>query len=206
MVLRSGTAIFELPTELDDRLAVSLNCAMATSVEALRDLPEPNQALVLGAGMVSLFAAWVLRERGWEVTVVDGAAGRREIASKIGLRSVESCEGSHRLVFEGAGSRDLLWSSYEHLRPGGEIRIVGLSHPESELGLTGQDILRRCWRVRGSHNYAPAALRAAMDLAVGFGRVAPLEMMFGPAWGLGAVNSALAEARLRRWMRSLVAP
>lgn len=205
LLVRSGTTILELPEQLDPRLAATANCALATAEQAVRAAPEADDALVLGGGLVGLFGAYLLQSRGWSVTLVDSNPRRREAAESVGIRASATPAGKVRLVLEAAGHAGLLHSAYPCLRPGGSLLLVGLVHPKSDLALTAEDIVRRCWTVRGSHNYDPAALASALSSAVAFQSHLPNDA-WGPAVPLDEVNEALDLTEQGRFLRVFVQP
>jgi threonine dehydrogenase-like Zn-dependent dehydrogenase len=204
--IRSGTAIFPLPPTLRAEWAAAANCVLATAVEALRRLPEPGRAMVLGGGLLGLFAAGLLRERGWEVRIVEGHPGRQASTEAAGFTVETTPSNPCDLLVEAAGSAELLHQAYPCLRIGGEIRLVGLTHPASALGLSAETIIRHCWTVRGNHNYRPDSLREALAAAVRLQDSLGIDAWWGPRFPLEEIEAAFAAAETRRWLRVFLAP
>lgn len=196
IVLEKGTMIQTLSEKLHPHLAATANCALGTASQLATDLPKPERAIVLGAGLLGLYCAHLLEREEWKVEVVDGSELRRSLASQAGFKAVLSPSDQAGLIVEVAGSADFLQSSYPYLRPGGELRLAGLVHPESQLGLTAEDIIRRCWTVRGSHNYHPIQLVKAGEFAMSFRSRFPTPFELGPVFSLVDINEAIRRPRL----------
>ncbi|MBT5535257.1 alcohol dehydrogenase catalytic domain-containing protein, partial [Candidatus Poribacteria bacterium] len=87
ILLRPGTRVHHVPDVVTDEEAVPLNCAGATIVGGLEAVGtrEGESAVVLGSGMLGLYAAARLRTLGYEtVAVVDRLEPRLRLAREFG--------------------------------------------------------------------------------------------------------------------------
>ena len=68
ILLRPGTAIYHIPDAMTDEEAVPINCALSTVVNGLENIGmrSGETAVVHGAGMLGIYAACYLREKGCE--------------------------------------------------------------------------------------------------------------------------------------------
>lgn len=214
ILLRPGTQVFEVPEALSDEVAATANCALATVVAATERLPRPcRTAVVQGAGLLGLYAVSLLRSVGVDrvicvdidparLTFVRAFGGEPALGSAAGL-----CEaGGADVVLEVSGAPEVFREGLALLRPGGWYLLAGMVHPHSALEVTGEQIIRKCLTVRGSHNYAPRHLARALEFLAGQGRGLPWPALISPAHPLARLDAAFAEARTGRWARVAVRP
>ncbi len=58
-------------------------------------------------------------------------------------------EGSVDVVIEACGIPSVLTDGVSYLRPGGLYLLVGMVHPNSQLPITGEQIIRKCLTLKG---------------------------------------------------------
>lgn len=208
IVLRAGTHLVEVDDEIDDAVAASANCSLATMANVTEHLPRVCRvAVVQGAGLLGLHGCALLREAGvGRVMVVDTDEERLARVAEFGGEAVLSGDvrgKSVDLVIEAAGVPSVVGEGLRMLRPGGHYHFVGMVHPDSVLGITGEAIVRGCVVMRGFHNYAPRHL----DRAVAFlkGSRLPWGGLVSPPVPLGRLEEGFALAATRRWARVAVA-
>jgi putative phosphonate catabolism associated alcohol dehydrogenase len=223
IVLRRGTAVFDVPDELPDATVAPANCALATMVNALAERPKPcRTALVQGGGLLGLYACAMLSRSGVEnVFCCDLSEQRLTLVRDFGgipLRAdpphwpaaVERLQaaggGGVDLVIEVAGSAQAVAQGLAVLRPGGRYVWAGMVHPDTQLSLTGEEVVRKCLDIRGVHNYAPADLATALRFLVDTYRVFPYEKLVSPPLPLEQLDTAFALTRRREWIRVAVKP
>ncbi|MGA2751689.1 MAG: zinc-binding dehydrogenase [Verrucomicrobiota bacterium] len=214
LVLRAGTTIFPLPDTVTDEMAAPANCALATMVASTEPLGAGGEtAVIQGAGLLGLFGCSLLRERGWRrVMVIDTNPARLELVPAFGGEPVPNsarghiAAGSADAVIEATGRAEVIAEGIELLHPGGRYQLVGLVHPESHLGLTGEIIIRKCLTIQGTHNYAPVHLGAAVEFLKCRGRSLPWERLVSPPFPLESLELALTLARSGNWPRVAIRP
>jgi len=223
ILLRRGTAILDVPDELSDALIAPANCALATIVNVLAELPNPcRTALIQGGGLLGVYACAMLHRRGIEnVFCCDISEQRLALIPEFGgipLRSdpqhwpaavkrlMEVSGSGVDLVVEVAGAAEVVPQGVHVLRPGGHYVWAGMVHPETRLGLTGEEIVRKCLHVRGVHNYAPAHLATALKFLAETHRCYPYEKVVSPPLPLERLDEAIALSRRREWLRVAVQP
>ena len=218
IVLRRGTHVVKAPAGVPDSGVAPANCALATMVNAVSQLPDwVHSVVVQGAGMLGLYGCALLRERGvGHVFCVDVNPERVDMAAQFGVTAInlnsnerdalESAAGGVDAVIEATGNAAAVRQGIRLLRPGGIYVLVGMVHPESKLDLTGEDLIRKCLTVVGVHNYAPQHLDEAVRfLGETWGRY-PYERLVSRPYSLAELPAALHVARRGNWHRVAVQP
>ena len=214
VLLRAGTHLVALPDSLTDTVCAPANCALATMVAVTESLPEPGRRVVVqGAGLLGLYACTLLKAAGWpEVVIVDRQPVRLLAVPRFGgiplLNSGATGldGGCADAVIEVSGNASVIAEGLHWLRPGGHYAIAGLVHPDSALRLTGETLIRKCLTLRGTHNYAPRHLNAAIDFLERNRDTHPWETLVSPPLPLSRLDEAFRLAASGRWHRVSVAP
>jgi putative phosphonate catabolism associated alcohol dehydrogenase len=223
IVLRRGTAVFDVPEELSDAIVAPANCALATIVNVLAELPKPcTTALVQGGGLLGVYACAMLSRSGVRnVFCCDLSAHRLALVREFGgiplradpqhwpaaLETLGALNGGGvDLVVEVAGSAEAVSQGIRVLRPGGSYLWAGMVHPETALTLTGEEVVRKCLTIRGVHNYAPADLAAALRFLAETYRDFPYEKLVSPPFPLEQLTQAFELSQRREWLRVAVRP
>lgn len=84
-------AVFRVPDAVDDAVAAGVNCALSQMMMAFEraDVRLGDRVVIQGAGGLGLYATALARESGAsQVVVVDGVAGRLELARQMGADEV----------------------------------------------------------------------------------------------------------------------
>lgn len=218
IVLRAGTAVVPVPAGLSDAVVAPANCALATVINALEELPTCRSALIQGAGLLGLYACALLAERGVErVYCADVDEGRLEWARRFGAIPLGGdAAGYGRLaaaeprgvdsVLEVCGAAAVVEPGLGALRTGGQYLFVGLVHPDSALELTAEQVIRRCWTLRGFHNYAPRHLEQAIAFLAATAESYPYGELVSPPLPLADLQDAVALAGTRQYLRIAIRP
>jgi putative phosphonate catabolism associated alcohol dehydrogenase len=214
VLLRAGTAVIPLPDDVPDGAAAPANCALATMVAATEPLDHGGRtALVQGAGLLGLYGGMLLRKRGWQrVLISDPAATRREVAARFGLEPIAPDDltrvaaASADAVIEVAGTAGVVPEGLRLLRPGGHYALVGMVHPDTRFELTGETVVRKCLTLRGTHNYAPRHLQAAVDFLAAHCHALPWDSLVSEPLPLARLGEAFRLAQTGRWARVSVVP
>eukprot|EP00397_Hematodinium_sp_SG-2012_P017166 GEMP01017541.1.p1 GENE.GEMP01017541.1~~GEMP01017541.1.p1 ORF type:complete len:256 (+),score=62.80 GEMP01017541.1:993-1760(+) len=181
IVLRPGTHITTLPDGLTADVWSPVNCALATVANSLdvQRLPRygaNNSAVVQGAGLLGIYAvAWLKHHIGMEkVFCLDVNPMRLNTAKKFGAETLLIDPNNPRgaeerletisllaphgvdVVVEMTGAKQVLTEGINLLRNGGHYAFCGMVHPDSFLTqISGEQIVRKCLTIRGTHNYTP---------------------------------------------------
>jgi (R,R)-butanediol dehydrogenase/meso-butanediol dehydrogenase/diacetyl reductase len=142
---------------------------LAVALHALRlgasSPPHASPALVLGAGAIGLCVALALRARGVDVTVIDVAAGRLELARELGLATAVSGAGAGGfgagagdfgpdgapVVYECSGAVAAAARAPLLVAPGGTVVFAGL--PQAAVPVDMADVVLREIRLVGSMSH-----------------------------------------------------
>ncbi len=212
VLLRQGTHLVDIPDTISDSVAAPANCALATAVAAIDALPDRlERVLIQGAGLLGFYAAALLRQQGVaSVWCCDPIASRRQLVSAWDVTAIDLHEVSQisdcDAVIEMAGHADSVADGVRALRPGGTYVFVGMVHPDSQLPVTGEQIIRKCLHLHGVHNYAPRHLDRAVEFLAQLGDDQRLAGLVSPPRPLSKLADAFTEARSQRWLRVAVAP
>lgn len=213
IVLRPGTHIARVPDKVPDHIAAPANCALATMVNAISQLPDtPRSVLIQGGGLLGLYGCALLQEAGVGqvyCTEIDGA--RRKLIERFGGIPVDAADAVQELssrhphgvdaVIEVAGVKTVVEEGVNLCRIGGSYIFVGLVHPDSALDITAETIIRKCLTLRGVHNYAPNHLDAALAFLERQVDQLPFETLVAPPERLEDLAVAIELAKTRRWAR-----
>lgn len=220
ILLRRGTHIVKLPPEVNDRAAVSANCALATAVRTMELLPSSMQSILIqGAGLLGAFAVALLREQGVKnIYLVDRNQKRLSISADKGVKTIvargneptswDDVLQNHPFgvdaALEVAGARSAVPEAVRLLRPGGSYVLAGLVHPDSLLDITGEQLIRKCLSLHGTHNYGPVHLDAAINFLQRSGGNIAFDRIISPSIPLSDLNKAFALAQTGDWLRVAV--
>ncbi|XP_039274227.2 L-threonine 3-dehydrogenase-like [Styela clava] len=219
VVLGCGTHVSLVPSKLSDRMVAPINCALATMVNAVecgKTNVQDKTALVLGAGLLGIYGCALLRDNGYdEVFCCDIDRNRLKFVSKFGGKAIcpedflddEFLVDSVDTVIEVCGNPDVIQDGYRRLRHGGMLVLVGLVHPNSNLSITGEQIIRKCITIRGVHNYAPRHLDRALEFLSRTAESYPYEELVSPnPFSLEEIEKAITETNKKLYHRSCVKP
>jgi threonine dehydrogenase-like Zn-dependent dehydrogenase len=159
------SALYAIPEGLSWESAALVE-PLANAVHAWKHArPEPGQRVaIIGAGPIGLVSLLVAGRHGLDVTVVDRATTRLDLAARLGAaRCTSELEGEFDIIVDAVGMAVTRATSVDLLGPGGIAVWLGLAEPQS--GFDGTDLVRGEKRVAGSFAYTPADFAAALALA-----------------------------------------
>lgn len=214
LVLRSGTHLVPVPDSLTDAMVAPANCALATMIAVIEALPTGGErAVIQGAGLLGLYGCALLKTADWKhVFVVDRQPARLLAVPRFGGIPILSTAhdaihaNSADVVIEVSGSASVVEDGLRWIRPGGHYAIAGLVHPDSALQLTGETLIRKCLTLRGTHNYQPRHLEAAIAFLSLHRETFPWETLVSPPMPLQRLEEAFALAESGRWARVAIDP
>ncbi|PCJ58321.1 MAG: hypothetical protein COA79_13775 [Planctomycetota bacterium] len=220
--LRRGTHLVKIPDTLNDFLAAPVNCSLATMVNVVETMPQDcKRVLILGAGILGIYGCALLHQKGIkEIYCLDISSRRLSMVPSFGGIPLQEGLGAYRdfssfqnemkgkldMVIEVAGVKQLVAPSLPLIRPGGLLTLAGLVHPDSELGIKGEDIIRKCLTIRGVHNYQPKHLDIAVDFLNKTRLEYPYEKLVSKPYPLDQIKSAFSAAEQGEWHRVSLKP
>jgi (R,R)-butanediol dehydrogenase / meso-butanediol dehydrogenase / diacetyl reductase len=158
-----------------DHAALAEPVAVAVHDVRRAGVREGETALVVGGGPIGVLIALVLRAEGADVLTSEPNAGRRAVASGLGLRAidpldraVEACVedwtggAGADVAFEVSGSQPGLSAATSSLRVRGRLVVVAI-HPEAQP----LDLFRFFWReltLMGARVYEREDFERAVEL------------------------------------------
>ena len=223
ILLRPGSAIARVPDAIPDVTIAPSSCATATVMAAIRSsgFSDPGRVLILGAGMLGLTAAAILStDYGADVVVADTNVDRLRTAMKFGCNQVIPWEqlsseasqtnanapGDYQLILEMSGSPQAVSITPSLADIGGSIVLVGSVLPSPAAEFSPETIVRKCLRIHGMHNYAPADLSAAVDFLARTYDQFPWTELIASSHSLTDAPSALASATIEKPIRIAIVP
>ncbi len=223
ILLRAGTHIVKVPDSLPDNVIVPANCALATVVNMVSQLPdECNSVVIQGVGLLGLYACALLHQQGVKhIFCVDINQNRLAQVPNFGgipINGQPDQYGEERkkilavaepgvdAVLEIAGVAALVPEGLRLLRIGGTYGFVGMVHPNSQLEITGEQIIRKNLTVYGIHNYAPWHLDEAVQFLANTVEKYPFDQLVSPPYTLEDLPTAIEIARSQDWLRVSVHP
>lgn len=218
--LRRGTTVLKIPDELSDREVTPINCALATVMHGVEkmELTGGDRVLIQGAGMLGIYAAAVLSERGCaSVLIADVDPVRLAVAARFGgagilLDGATPEERKQQLreqipaasldaVLEVSGNPESVSLGLACLRPGGRYVTAGLVYPGAGLELDGRELVISMLTLRGIHNYRPEHLIQSLELIRTHAGNYPFAELITAEFPLRELNRAMEAARDRRNIR-----
>ena len=216
-----GTAIFKVPEGIPDEIAVPANCALSTVVNAVESIGMNREETVLiqGAGMLGLNLIALACEAGARrIIVTDVSESRLKLASRFGAHCClnpkllddkevlsqidEQTDGyGVDVAFEVCGKTSAAGQAVEALRIGGRYLIAGMVNPGSDLGIDGNQLIRKCLTVKGIHNYKPDHLGQALSFLDKYFRKYPFAELVGRRFSLDEINEAIRVAASGKHLR-----
>jgi threonine dehydrogenase-like Zn-dependent dehydrogenase len=197
------SALYPIPDGIGPREAclaepVSIGLRAAGAV----DVPTADPVLVIGAGPIGLFAAFALRDRGYEnLFVVERNPVRAGVAAKLGFETLESDDLPARLaerglpapgaVVECAAAPPAARAAAEALRRQGTLVLVGL--PEGDVAFDAQSLVVNEIRVQGAAGTSRADFVAALDL-IARGAI-PVDEVITACVDLGEADAMVTQLR-----------
>ncbi|WP_192877675.1 MULTISPECIES: zinc-binding dehydrogenase [Arenibacter] len=219
--IRKGTHLVKVPAMINNSIAAPANCALATMVNAVSQAKKfPKKVVVQGGGLLGVYACALLKEMGVpNIYCLEVNENRFDLIRKFGAIPVDARDtlkatqcilnkigDGADVIFEVAGVKELIQQGVELLRPGGEYILVGLVHPDSELSITAEQIIRKCISIKGVHNYAPWHLEEAVAFLDRNYMNFPFEELVSPPFGLENISEAIVEAKKQNWFRVSLNP
>jgi len=223
IIVGGGTLIVPLPDTLPPSLASPVNCALATMVEARersvlalgekRLLESSPSCLIFGAGLLGLYGCALFKEAGFTVFCTNKSEERRLKSEEFGGRAIAPEDvGDHKfdVVVEvcggGAQYGEVVNTAIKVLKPGGVVTIVGAVTPNTQLNITGEQIVRKCATILGVHNYQQKQLQTAVNFLKEHQHSYPWDSLVSAPLPMSNFEEVVEVARTMKYYRVLVNP
>ncbi len=221
IIIRKGTHMVKVPNTISDAVVAPANCALSTMINAVSHIPGvPEKVVVQGGGLLGLYACGLLKEHGIsQVYCLEIKKESLALISSFGAIPVDAnhpqqaidqilkqSSGPVDVVIEVAGIKDLIPQGIALLRPGGTYILAGLVHPNSQMEVTAEQIIRKCLTIKGVHNYSPKHLDQAVAFLERNVNRLPFESLVSPPFLLSELDTAVMEAKGGAWGRVSVKP
>lgn len=223
ILLKPGTPILKLPDIISPHPATPINCAVSTAMAMLREsalvFDGATKLVVMGGGYAGLCAVAMAKARGCgHVTVFESNRNYYDRAFAFGADAVchpddfsmKEKEGNGCLtqgsdaVFELAGSTDAALLGMKLLRTGGCLILAGTVFPSPPLSMDPDQIVRRCLKIIGNHNYRPEDLVRATRFMAEEGSGLPWDELIGAEFALHHAQDAVEYAKAHPGKRAVI--
>ncbi len=211
IILRPHTPIIKISPAIPSSVASIINCAVATVSGALRLAGEirGKRVLVSGVGMLGIVACAMCQTQGAkDVIALDNNEARLETAKSFGstlqlraddqlgttLQRLYGKKNPIDLVLEFSGITQAMENTLQVLDFGGTAIWVGATHPQPELRLNAEQIVRHLWTIKGLHNYNRKDFIHAVSFMEKHHADFPFPALIHDAFTLDQVNEAFAYA------------
>jgi len=216
--------LFKVPDNVPDLIAASANCGLSQVWAGIEraDLRPGERIVIQGAGGLGLYATAVAKERGAEVIVVDGVAGRLETARAFGadhvvdmseltttedraaaVKELTGGEGAD-VGLEVAGVPGAFVEGLELLRIGARYIEIGNVSPGNQVTIDIGATVRREIQILPVIRYHPGMLDEALRfLSRNVDRL-PLDRLLDAQYPFEQLEQALKDSGARTVNRAVL--
>lgn len=217
IILRRHTYIRILPKELPDRIAATINCAIATAAGAIRlaGKIKSKKVLISGMGLLGLVCTAMCKEGGAsQIVVTDIDDTRLALAKRFGasetlnsrvtklceLDSLKTANGFDRFI-DMSGSPDAMEDGIEQLGVNGVAVFIGAVFKQRKLEIDAEQMIRRILTIKGLHNYNYQDFSTAVDFIIANWKKYPFSDLVEKEFSLEQVNEAFDYAVVNKPIR-----
>ena len=223
IMLKSGTPVLKLPEVISNLSATPINCAVATAAAMIREshckFDSSSVLIVMGGGYAGLSAVGLAKQQGCgKVMVFETNKDLHPRCLEFGADAVfvpgddlsSEClnqwtqQRGVDMVLELAGSTDAAQLGLDHLRTGGCLVLAGTVFPSPPLRIDPDQMVRRCWTIKGSHNYRPEDLITATNFMCDTQDKLPWDQLVGGVYALEDCNEAIQFAKDHPGQRAIL--
>jgi threonine 3-dehydrogenase len=187
ILLRDGQAVVTVPEALQDGVAATAGCAVATVMAMLEQAGDltGRRVLVNGLGMLGIVAVAATFQRGAaEVVAMDLNADRLGLAQGLGATALSPATGHPGTVdasLELSGAPAGVRTCIDSLGIGGTAVLAGSVAPAGTIEVDPEWLVRGWRTITGVHNYEPRHLQQAVDFLASVGGGLPwTDILDGP--------------------------
>ncbi len=217
-ILRANTAIARIKKEVPLQITSIINCAVATVAGSLRlaGKIEGKNILISGAGMLGIIACAMCKTEGAKnIIALDINPPRLENAKKFGANvtvlssndiqyeiSREANIECIDVTLDFSGVAKIMEQTLELLTFGGVAVWVGATHPQRDLHISAEKIIRNLWIIKGLHNYNEQDFIKAVTFIENYYNNFPFTTLVHDKFTLSQVNEAFDYALIQNPFRT----
>ena len=90
------------------------------------------------------------------------------------------------VIIEITGEPSVIKEGIQMIRVGGTYILLGAIYPNNHVTLDSSDIITKCLKIVGMHNYHPEHLKTAIDLVLKTKNKYPYKKLVGPNFDFSA--------------------
>tara|TARA_Y100001960_G_scaffold85080_1_gene90914 strand:+ start:378 stop:1478 length:1101 start_codon:yes stop_codon:yes gene_type:complete len=203
--LKKGSYIFKVPEELSDEEVAPLMCAASTVTSGLDygDFDECDYVVIQGCGALGMYACAFTKQLGAKkVIAIDLMNDRLELAKQFGadytintnkigdnlldeIMKITENKGAD-VIIEMTGDPSVIKDGIQMSRIGGTYILLGSIYPNNHVTVDSSDIITKCLKIVGMHNYHPTHLKTAIELVLKSRDKYPYKKLVGPSFDFSA--------------------
>lgn len=213
--VRKGQWVFRIPDEVEDQIAVPVNCALAqvTQGMARAEMRLSDVVVVQGLGGLGIYACALARDLGAGLVIgVDAIEERLSLARQFGadevidITAVTSPEAREAeverftggrgadVVIELAGVPQVVPEGIAYLRPGGRYVLIGNVVADARTEFTPHSVIRTPKELIGVVTYDQWVLPRALEWVARRRSRYPFENLVSSHFGLEEITQAFEAA------------
>lgn len=221
-ILKPGTTILRVPSEIPDVIAAPLNCSYATVAGGLRlagDLVAKRVAVV-GVGMLGIVACAMANAKGAsKVCAIDIHAERLQRSLNFGATSTMNGQwpkkiidraieelGGFDIIIETSGQPDVIEQYLGKMRIGGKLILLGSVYAQRDFKVNAEQMVRHLWTIQGLHNYIPEDLATAVRFLKKYVDSYPFDSIVHESFHLEDLSQAFERASQGKHLRVGIIP
>lgn len=172
-MLKPGTAILKISTDIPLPVAATINCAIATVAGAFRlaGTVKNCKVLITGAGLLGIVSVAMSKAAGAAIVhVADINEQRLQQAKEFGADEIHVLSGDAPeglkdidVAFDMSGSPDAMELGLDSLAIGGVAVWVGAVLNTRKIQVNAEKVIRRLLTIKGLHNYNFEDFVSAVD-------------------------------------------
>jgi putative phosphonate catabolism associated alcohol dehydrogenase len=210
-ILRANTPIAKVSENVPLKLTSIINCAVATTAGTLRlaGSVKNKNVLISGSGMLGVIACAMCKvQNSNKIVALDINPERLETAKLFGadsgITSLENLPNEIKnglnqsrpfhLAIDFSGVADVMEETLQHLAIGGTAVWVGATHPQRDVQINAEKIIRNLWTIKGLHNYNESDFINALDFIENNYNIFPFESLVHDKFTFEQVNEAFEYA------------
>lgn len=222
-ILKKGTAIFKLSTQLSLKEVAPLNCTHATIAGGLRLAGniENKSILIYGAGMLGLSAAAMASKlKATQIIICDINTNRLAIAKEFGAqttldntlstiekqRSLAELNIEIDVIIDTTGIPSVMEEGIDLLSIGGISIWIGAVFNQSPTSINAEKVVRKLLTIKGLHNYIPQDLQTAIQFLEENHHSFPFKELISDEYLLEELENAFQSATSGKHFRVGVIP